>query len=338
MVQARERRQPLRINRPERRIEMNDKGQVTRIYTPPSLEAHKLIEEMMVSANVCAAETLEKAKRPLIYRVHDTPPDERVRALSDFLRSMNIKLSLGQTLLPQLFNGLMEQAGDQPIAPTVSEAVLRTQAQAIYDVENIGHFGLNLGRYAHFTSPIRRYADLTVHRALISALKNGKDGQTEEEAEALPDIAEAISQTERRAMMAERSAGERYLAAHMADQIGKSFSARISGVSRAGLFVTLDDSGADGLIPISRLGDERFYADENNMFMTGGTTGMIFRIGESVEVELEEATPLKGGLLFSLLDGGTYGGKAVKGRKHRSRRNGPFRRSGSKPRRGRRSR
>ena len=338
MVQARERRQPLRINRPERRIEMNDKGQVTRIYTPPSLEAHKLIEEMMVSANVCAAETLEKAKRPLIYRVHDTPPDERVRALSDFLRSMNIKLSLGQTLLPQLFNGLMEQADDQPIAPTVSEAVLWTQAQAIYDVENIGHFGLNLGRYAHFTSPIRRYADLTVHRALISALKNGKDGQTEEEAEALPDIAEAISQTERRAMMAERSAGERYLAAHMADQIGKSFSARISGVSRAGLFVTLDDSGADGLIPISRLGDERFYADENNMFMTGGTTGMIFRIGESVEVELEEATPLKGGLLFSLLDGGTYGGKAVKGRKHTSRRNGPFRRSGSKPRRGRRSR
>ena len=187
------------------------------------LEAHKLIEEMMVSANVCAAETLEKDKRPLIYRVHDTPPDERVRALSDFLRSMNIKLSLGQTLLPQLFNGLMEQAADQPIAPTVSEAVLRTQAQAIYDVENIGHFGLNLGRYAHFTSPIRRYADLTVHRALIAAIKAGKDGQSETEAEALPDIAEAISATERRAMIAERSAGERYLATHMADQIGKSF-------------------------------------------------------------------------------------------------------------------
>ena len=332
MVQARERRQPLRINRPERRIEMNDKGQITRIHTPPVLEAHKLIEEMMVSANVCAAETLEKAKRPLIYRVHDTPPDERVRALSDFLRSMNIKLSLGQTLLPQLFNGLMEQAAGQPIAPTVSEAVLRTQAQAIYDVENIGHFGLNLGRYAHFTSPIRRYADLTVHRALIAAIKAGKDGQSETEAEALPDIAEAISATERRAMIAERSAGERYLAAHMADQIGKSFAARISGVSRAGLFVTLDDSGADGLIPISRLGDERFYADENNMYMTGGTTGMIFRIGESVEVELEEATPLKGGLLFSLLDGGTYGGNP----KRTNRRNGPFRRSGPKPRRGRR--
>jgi ribonuclease R len=332
MVEAREQRQPLRINRPERRIEMDGKGKITRIYIPPSLEAHKLIEEMMVTANVCAAETLEKAKRPLIYRVHDTPPDDRVRALSDFLRSMNVKLSLGQTLLPKLFNGLMEQAADQPYAPTISEAVLRTQAQAVYTIENIGHFGLNLGRYAHFTSPIRRYADLTVHRALIAALKAGKDGQTDAEAEALPDIAEAISQTERRAMLAERSAGERYLSAHMSRQIGESFSARISGVSRAGLFVTLDDSGADGLIPISQLGDERFYADESNMFMTGGTSGISFRIGESVEVELEEATPLKGGLLFSLVDGGTYGGKQKRGPKKR----GAFRRPPRHRPRGRR--
>ncbi|MDA8726376.1 ribonuclease R, partial [Alphaproteobacteria bacterium] len=332
MVEAREQRQPLRINRPERRIEMDDKGKITRIYIPPSLEAHKLIEEMMVTANVCAAETLEKAKRPLIYRVHDTPPNDRVRALSDFLRSMNVKLSLGQTLLPKLFNGLMEQAADQPYAPTISEAVLRTQAQAVYTIENIGHFGLNLGRYAHFTSPIRRYADLTVHRALIAALKAGKDGQTDAEAEALPDIAEAISQTERRAMLAERSAGERYLSAHMSRQIGESFSARISGVSRAGLFVTLDDSGADGLIPISQLGDERFYADESNMFMTGGTSGISFRIGESVEVELEEATPLKGGLLFSLVDGGTYGGKQKRAPKKR----GAFRRPPRHRPRGRR--
>jgi len=332
MVEAREQRQPLRINRPERRIEMDDKGKITRIYIPPSLEAHKLIEEMMVTANVCAAETLEKAKRPLIYRVHDTPPNDRVRALSDFLRSMNVKLNLGQTLLPKLFNGLMEQAADQPYAPTISEAVLRTQAQAVYTIENIGHFGLNLGRYAHFTSPIRRYADLTVHRALIAALKAGKDGQTDAEAEALPDIAEAISQTERRAMLAERSAGERYLSAHMSRQIGESFSARISGVSRAGLFVTLDDSGADGLIPISQLGDERFYADESNMFMTGGTSGISFRIGESVEVELEEATPLKGGLLFSLVDGGTYGGKQKRGPKKR----GAFRRPPRHRPRGRR--
>ena len=326
MAEARDNRQPLRINRPERRVEMNDKGEIVRIYMPPALEAHKLIEEMMVAANVCAAETLEKHKRTLIYRVHDTPPDERVKALVDFLRPMGIKINLGQTLLPHLFNGLMVQALEGPHAPSVSEAVLRTQSQAIYTIDNIGHFGLNLGHYAHFTSPIRRYADLTVHRALIAALKFGDDGQTPEEADQLDAIAEAISATERKAMIAERSAGERYMAAHMSKHIGDSFTARIAGVSRAGLFVSLDDSGAEGLIPISRLGAERFFADENNMYLTGGTTGLTFRLGEAVEVELVEATPLRGGLLFSLLDGGTYDTKA---KRAVGRRRGPLR-SGQK--------
>ena len=329
MAAARDNRQPLRINRPERRIEMNDQGKIERIYIPPALEAHKLIEEMMVAANVCAAETLEKHRRTLIYRVHDTPPDERVKALVDFLRPMGIKVNLGQTLLPHLFNGLMGQALEGPHAPSVSEAVLRTQSQAIYTIDNIGHFGLNLGRYAHFTSPIRRYADLTVHRALIAALKLGDDGQSEQEAEQLDAIAEAISQTERKAMIAERSAGERYMAAHMSTHIGDSFTGRIAGVSRAGLFVSLDDSGAEGLIPISRLGEERFFADENNMYLTGGTTGLTFRLGEAVEVELVEATPLRGGLLFSLLEGGTYDAQAKRAGKRRgpprngARRGGP---------------
>ena len=318
MAKARDERQPLRINRPERRVEMDAQGRITRIYVPPVLQAHKLIEEMMVAANVCAAETLEKHKKQLIYRIHDTPPDERVRALSDFLGNMNIKLSLGQTVLPRLFNSLMDQAADGPHAPSVSEAVLRSQAQAVYSIDNIGHFGLNLGRYAHFTSPIRRYADLTVHRALIAALKFGTDGQTEEEAAQLESIAESISQTERRAMLAERSAGERYMAAHMSKHIGDSFSGRIAGVSRAGLFVALDESGAEGLIPISRLGEERFFADENNMYLTGGTTGLTFRLGEAVEVELLEAAPMRGGLLFSLREGGTYDAKAKRQTRGRS--------------------
>ena len=306
MAEAREARGPLNINRPERRIELNDNGQIARIYIPPRLEAHRLIEEMMVAANVCAAETLERHKRTLIYRIHDAPPAERVRALADFIRPMGIKLSLGQTLLPTMFNGLMAFAAKGEHAPSVSEAVLRTQSQALYATENIGHFGLNLSRYAHFTSPIRRYADLTVHRALIAALKFGDDGQTAEEAENLPDIAEAISLTERNAMLAERKASDRYLSAYMSKQIGDSFSGRISGVSGAGLFVKLDDSGADGLIPISRLGDERFYADEDNLTLSGGSSGLTFRIGQQVAVRLEEATPIQGGLLFSLEDGGSY--------------------------------
>ncbi len=327
MAVARDAREPLRINRPERRVEMSEEGKISRIYFPAALEAHKLIEEMMVSANVCAAETLEKHKRRLMYRVHDTPPEERVKNLGNFLRPMGVNVNLGQTLLPHLFNSLMEQAKDTAHAPSVSEAVLRTQAQAVYATDNLGHFGLNLGRYAHFTSPIRRYADLTVHRGLIAALGFGKDGQTPEEAEQLDDIAEAISRTERRAMVAERSANERYMSAHMASQIGDAFSARISGVSRAGLFVALIDTGAEGLIPISRLGEERFFADDSNMFMTGGTTGLTFRIGQTVEVQLVEATPIQGGLLFALLEGGTQDG-APKQRRGSGRGN-QFRKSGA---------
>ena len=343
MAVARDAREPLRINRPERRVEMNSEGKIARIYFPPALEAHKLIEEMMVSANVCAAETLEKHKSRLMYRVHDTPPEERVKNLGDFLRPMGVNVSLGQTLLPHLFNSLMEQAKDTAHAPSVSEAVLRTQAQAVYATDNLGHFGLNLGRYAHFTSPIRRYADLTVHRGLISALGFGKDGQTPEEAEQLNDIAEAISLTERRAMVAERSANERYMSAHMANQIGDAFSARISGVSRAGLFVALLDTGAEGLIPISRLGEERFFADDSNMFMTGGTTGLTFRIGQTVEVELVEATPIQGGLLFALLEGGTQEGKPKRVSSRGAGRGNQFRRPGagknkSKPPRSKRRR
>ena len=343
MALARDAREPLRINRPERRVEMNAEGKIARIYFPPALEAHKLIEEMMVSANVCAAETLEKHKSRLMYRVHDTPPEERVKNLGDFLRPMGVNVSLGQTLLPHLFNSLMEQAKDTAHAPSVSEAVLRTQAQAVYATDNLGHFGLNLGRYAHFTSPIRRYADLTVHRGLITALGFGKDGQTPEEAEQLDDIAEAISLTERRAMVAERSANERYMSAHMANQIGDAFSARISGVSRAGLFVALLDTGAEGLIPISRLGEERFFADDSNMFMTGGTTGLTFRIGQTVEVELVEATPIQGGLLFALLEGGTQEGKPKRVSGRGAGRGNQFRRPGagknkSKPPRSKRRR
>ena len=288
MAEAREQRQPLRINRPERRVEMDDNGKITRIYMPPSLEAHKLIEEMMVAANVCAAETLEKHRRTLIYRVHDSPPDERIKALADFLRPMGIKVNLGQTLLPHMFNGLMAQALEGPHAPSVSEVVLRTQSQAIYTIDNIGHFGLNLGRYAHFTSPIRRYADLTVHRALIAALKFGDDGQTPEEAEQLDAIAEAISATERKAMIAERSAGERYMAAHMSKHIGDSFTARIAGVSRAGLFVALDDSGAEGLIPISRLGEERFQ--QRNLSLTAQARSAEVELTMTVALSLRQGS------------------------------------------------
>ena len=306
MATAREQRAPLNIDKQEYRIELNEAGKIIRIHTPPRLEAHRLIEEFMVAANICAAKILQKHKHKLIYRVHDTPDNERVRMLAEFLRPMKIKLALGQLVLPQIFNNLLAQAKQGVHYPSVCEAVLRTQAQAIYSPENIGHFGLNLGHYAHFTSPIRRYADLIVHRALISALKLGTDGQSESEGAQLSAIAEHISSTERRAMLAERGAADRYLAAYMASQIGENFSGHIAGMSRAGLFVKLDESGADGLVPISTLGAERFFVTPDKGQLVGGTSGLTFRIGQQVAVTLKEAMPLQGGLLLALDKGGTY--------------------------------
>ncbi len=315
MAQARDARAPLIIDKPERRIDMNEQGAITRIYIPPRLEAHRLIEEMMIAANVCAAQTLEKAQVPLLFRVHDAPAPERLTALADFIRPLGTRLDLGQPVVPALFNRIMVKAREGEHYPTISEAVLRTQSQAVYTPENIGHFGLNLGRYAHFTSPIRRYADLIVHRALIRALKLGNDGLTDAEIEKLPAIAEAVSATERRAMIAERTATDRYLSAFMSDQIGECFKGQISGVSRAGLFIKLDDTGADGLVPISRLGAERFFVDDDKLSLIGGTTGTVFRIGQLVEIRLMEATPLQGGLLFSLEDYASF--PNAKGRKIR---------------------
>ena len=304
MAKARDARAPLALEMAERRIELDDTGAIARIYTPPRLEAHKLIEEMMIAANVCAAETLEKHKMPLVYRIHDAPDMERVRALADFVRPLGGSIDLGQPVSPRMFNQMLNKQRDGAHYPALCKAVLYAQSQAVYATGNIGHFGLNLGRYAHFTSPIRRYSDLLVHRALIRALELGDDGLEDRQIGALPEIAEAVSLSERRAMLAERSATDRYVAAFMAGQVGDSFTARVSGVSRAGLFVELDETGASGLIPISRLGHERFYADDDKLTLSGDTTGLTFRIGEEVQVQLEEAAPFKGQLLFSLLDGG----------------------------------
>jgi len=315
MAQARDARAPLIIDKPERRIDMNEQGAITRIYIPARLEAHRLIEEIMIAANVCAAQTLEKAQVPLLFRVHDTPAPESLTALADFIRPLGARLDLGQPVVPALFNRIMVKARESEHYPTISEAILRTQSQAVYAPENIGHFGLNLAGYAHFTSPIRRYADLIVHRALIRALKLGDDGLTDAEIEKLPAIAEAVSTAERRAMIAERTATDRYLSAFMSDQIGECFKGQISGVSRAGLFIKLDDTGADGLVPISRLGPERFFVDHDKLSLIGGTTGTIFRIGQLVEIRLMEATPLQGGLLFSLEDYASF--PNAKGRKIR---------------------
>jgi ribonuclease R len=302
---ARDERDPLDLDIPERKILLKPDGTVDRVVVPERLDAHKLIEEFMILANVAAAETLEKKGLPLIYRVHDEPTVEKVHNLQEFLKTLDIPFAKTGALRPSLFNRVLAQVSGHDSEPLVNEVVLRSQAQAEYSAENYGHFGLNLRRYAHFTSPIRRYADLVVHRALIRALGLGEGALPESEtAESLSEIAAQISVTERRAMKAERETADRLIAHYLADRIGATFQGRISGVTRAGLFVKLQDTGADGLIPIRTLGTEYFNYDEARHALVGSRSGAMHRLGDVVEVRLVEAAPVAGALRFELLSEG----------------------------------
>jgi len=298
---ARAKRSPLEIESTERKIRVNEQGKIASITKQERFDAHRLIEEFMVAANVCAAETLERKTCPLIYRVHDAPSAEKLHALSDFLRTIDIKWAKGERATTKRFNTLIRKTRDGKYAEIVNEMVLRTQMQAIYDTQNIGHFGLNLNHYAHFTSPIRRYADLTVHRALIRACKLGDDGATNAEQSQLKSIAQDITAHERRAMAAERDATGRYIASYLSEHVGNAFAARISGVTRFGLFLRLDETGADGFVPIRQLGREFFVHDEKAHALVGRETGGRYTLGQAVKAELMEATPLTGGLLFEML-------------------------------------
>ena len=275
------------------------------MIVPERLDAHKLIEEFMILANVAAAEMLEKKALPLIYRVHDEPTLEKIHNLQEFLKTLDLPFAKSGALRPALFNRVLAQVKGQDSEPLVNEVVLRSQAQAEYSAENYGHFGLNLRRYAHFTSPIRRYADLIVHRALIRGLGLGEGALPETETmETLSEVAAQISVTERRAMKAERETADRLIAHFLADRIGASFQGRISGVTRAGLFVKLSDTGADGLIPIRTLGTEYFNYDETRHALVGSRSGAMHRLGDVVDVRLVEAAPVAGALRFELLSEG----------------------------------
>ncbi|MDR3488338.1 MAG: ribonuclease R [Bradyrhizobium sp.] len=302
---ARDERDPLDLDLPERKILLKPDGTVDRVIVPERLDAHKLIEEFMILANVAAAEMLEKKALPLIYRVHDEPTLEKVHNLQEFLKTLDLPFAKSGALRPALFNRVLEQVRGHDSEPLVNEVVLRSQAQAEYAAENYGHFGLNLRRYAHFTSPIRRYADLIVHRALIRGLGLGEGALPETETvETLNEVAAQISVTERRAMKAERETADRLIAHFLADRIGASFQGRISGVTRAGLFVKLSDTGADGLIPIRTLGTEYFNYDETRHALVGSRSGAMHRLGDVVDVRLVEAAPVAGALRFELLSEG----------------------------------
>jgi len=301
-------RGPLDLDLPERKILLKPDGMVDRVVVPGRLDAHRLIEEMMILANVAAAESLEKARTPLIYRVHDEPSLEKIEALREFLKSLDINIAKAGALRASNLNFILGRVKDSDRETLVNEVVLRSQAQAEYSAENYGHFGLNLRRYAHFTSPIRRYADLIVHRALIRALHLGSDGLPG--SFGLPELAEIaaeISATERRAMLAERETKDRLIAHFLADRIGATFEGKVGGVHRAGLFIKLSETGADGFVPARTIGDEYFRYDEAGHALTGTRTGESFRLGDSVTVKLVEAAPVAGALRFELLSHGRRG-------------------------------
>ncbi len=320
LKKGRSKRQPLELDLPERKLVIGESGVVEDVKIVDRFDAHKLVEEFMIQANVAAAETLEDKKRTFIYRSHDAPSAEKLVALADFLKTLDLTAPTGQVMKPANFNSILEKVKDTELEHVINQVVLRSQSQAVYTTDNLGHFGLNLRRYAHFTSPIRRYADFTVHRGLISALGLGGDGSTKEEESNLHTIAEEISVTERRSMLAERDTKDRMIANFLSGEINKIFDGRIAGMAGAGLFIALDETGADGFIPAATLGNDYFIYDEEKRAMVGERTGETFTMGDKVSVRLLEAVPVSGGLKLEMISDGKKGKPAgrSKGRGSRS--------------------
>ena len=321
---AREKRGVLELDISERKVLIGDDGNVIGISQQERFDSHKLIEEFMIAANVAAAETLEKHKQPCLYRIHDQPSLEKMEALREFLATLDLPSPKGQVMRAAQFNGILEKVKGTPKSEMVNTVILRSQSKAEYNPDNIGHFGLNLHRYCHFTSPIRRYSDLIVHRALIRGLKLGEGG-LETDHRDFSEMGNSLSDTERRAAAAERDAIDRFTAGYLADQVGNDFSGRITGVTRFGLFIMLDESGADGLIPISTLPDDYYRHDEAAHCLRGDDTGREFLLGQRLAVTLSEANPVTGGMVLRLTDEEMSSGPAptVRRKGHPTGRNKP---------------
>ncbi|MBB4856816.1 ribonuclease R [Novosphingobium chloroacetimidivorans] len=317
LATARADRDPLELELPERRVMLDQQGRIAEIAVRERLDAHRVVEDFMIAANVAAAKALEAKVAPVVYRVHEAPSREKLIALKDYLATFDRKLALGQVITPGLFNRMLKDVADESEKALVMEAVLRSQTQAYYGPRNAGHFGLSLGSYAHFTSPIRRYADLLVHRALVDAYQleqpapsNGlpkTSGLSERDRDDLSRVSDAISKSERRAMEAERETIDRYVAAWLSSRVGETFPTRITGVQKFGFFATIIGLGGDGLVPVSTLGDERFHYDERAQVLVGEHSGTKYASGDRLPLKLAEANPLTGALKFELVEGGSNG-------------------------------
>ena len=319
LLKARDKREPLELDLPERQVVLDEKGRITSVAPRERLDAHRLVEDFMIAANVAAARALEAKNAPVMYRVHEPPSREKLVSLKDYLDTFDIPFTLGQVVRPATFNRIIGQVGDAEYRPEIMEQLLRTQMQARYGPERLGHFGLALATYAHFTSPIRRYADLLVHRALVSAYKLGEGGLPPEDAARFEEIGEQISRLERRAMEAERETLDRYVAAFLADQVGQLVDCRITGVQPFGFFATVEELGGDGLVLASTLGQEYFRYDEKSQQLVGEQSGETYRQGQKLKLRIVEANPVSGGLRFELPEGSYGGGGQAPGRRDKVR-------------------
>ncbi|WP_294326247.1 ribonuclease R family protein [uncultured Sphingomonas sp.] len=309
LAKARAKREPLDLDLPERRIVLDEKGRILSVAPRERLDSMRLIEDYMIAANVAAAKALEAKKAPVMYRVHEPPTREKLVALKDYLETFDVPFALGQVIRPATFNHVLDRIGEADFRPQVMEQILRTQTQAFYGPQNHGHFGLGLGSYAHFTSPIRRYADLIVHRSLVGSYGLGEGALPADDAANMERVGEAISGLERRAMEAERETVDRYVAAYLAEHVGTVMEARITGVASFGFFATVEGVGGDGLVPARDLGTEYFRFDESSQSLIGDQSGETFAAGQRLQLRLAEANPVSGALRFELPDGkGSAGG------------------------------
>ncbi|WP_019833666.1 ribonuclease R [Sphingomonas sp. PR090111-T3T-6A] len=310
LAKARAKREPLELDLPEQRVQLDEKGRIASVAPRERLDAHRLVEDYMIAANVAAARALEKKQAPVMYRIHEAPSREKMVALKDYLGTFDVPLALGQVVRPKTFNRILDSIADRVERPEIMTQVLRTQMQAVYTPNNAGHFGLALGSYAHFTSPIRRYADLLVHRSLVGAygLKPAVEDTklTGEEANRMEDLGEKISQAERRAMEAERETIDRYVAAYLSTKVGELVDTRITGVQSFGFFATVVGLGGDGLVPVSTLGAERFHHDATTHSLIGEETGERFTLGQTITLRLVEANVASGALRFELAEGANH--------------------------------
>tara|TARA_A100001011_G_scaffold143638_4_gene151763 strand:+ start:13890 stop:16085 length:2196 start_codon:yes stop_codon:yes gene_type:complete len=301
LCKAKNDRNPLDLELPEKRIILNNDGKISDVIQRPRYDSHKLIEEFMITANVAAATELEKKSKKFLYRIHAEPPAKNLESLRSFLKSLGYTLSKGQVLAPLNFNQILKKSKNSDVYEAITQMILRSQSQAVYSAENIGHFGLSLRRYCHFTSPIRRYSDLIVHRALISANSLGEGGFSKEDLD-IESIAEHTSIAERRASKAERQSTDRFAAAYLSDKIGENFQGKVNGIAKFGLFISLDKIGIDGLIPIRSLSDDFYKFDERRMLLKGSRKGVTFSLGMCVKVKIKESNPISGTLLLELVD------------------------------------